>query len=142
MQCIINKLIKYRGVEQLVARRAHNPEVAGSSPVPATKMKTASKGAVFRFGSVASLCLPLWVMRPTSVARWENTARAAGGGYSEQCFPQRSNFYAEAISGAENVLINTNTTVCGYVIFQSEIQKIQFPQNDLCGRLELNSILP
>ena len=26
----------YRGVEQLVARRAHNPEVAGSSPVPAT----------------------------------------------------------------------------------------------------------
>ena len=27
----------YRGVEQLVARRAHNPKVAGSSPVPATK---------------------------------------------------------------------------------------------------------
>ena len=27
---------KYRGVEQMVARRAHNPEVAGSSPVPAT----------------------------------------------------------------------------------------------------------
>ena len=26
----------YRGVEQLVARRAHNPKVAGSSPVPAT----------------------------------------------------------------------------------------------------------
>ncbi len=25
-----------RGVEQLVARRAHNPEVAGSSPAPAT----------------------------------------------------------------------------------------------------------
>ena len=23
---------KYRGVEQMVARRAHNPEVAGSSP--------------------------------------------------------------------------------------------------------------
>ena len=29
--------IKHRGVEQLVARRAHNPKVAGSSPVPATK---------------------------------------------------------------------------------------------------------
>ena len=29
---------KYRGVEQLVARRAHNPEVAGSSPVPATML--------------------------------------------------------------------------------------------------------
>ena len=27
----------YRGVEQLVARRAHNPKVTGSSPVPATK---------------------------------------------------------------------------------------------------------
>ena len=25
----------YRGVEQLAARRAHNPEVTGSSPVPA-----------------------------------------------------------------------------------------------------------
>ena len=26
----------HRGVEQLVARRAHNPEVVGSSPAPAT----------------------------------------------------------------------------------------------------------
>ncbi len=26
----------YRGVEQLVARRAHNPKVVGSSPTPAT----------------------------------------------------------------------------------------------------------
>ena len=26
-----------RGVEQLVARRAHNPEVVGSNPSPATK---------------------------------------------------------------------------------------------------------
>ncbi len=26
----------HRGVEQLVARRAHNPKVIGSSPVPAT----------------------------------------------------------------------------------------------------------
>ena len=30
-------LYLHRGVEQLVARRAHNPKVAGSSPVPATK---------------------------------------------------------------------------------------------------------
>jgi hypothetical protein len=29
----------HRGVEQLVARRAHNPKVAGSSPAPATKTK-------------------------------------------------------------------------------------------------------
>ncbi len=27
----------YRGVEQLVARRAHNPKVVGSSPASATK---------------------------------------------------------------------------------------------------------
>ena len=27
----------YRGVEQLVARRAHNPEVVGSSPASATR---------------------------------------------------------------------------------------------------------
>ena len=30
----------YRGVEQLAARRAHNPEVAGSSPASATRTKT------------------------------------------------------------------------------------------------------
>jgi hypothetical protein len=29
-----------RGVEQLVARRAHNPEVRGSSPLPATMKQT------------------------------------------------------------------------------------------------------
>ena len=29
---------EYRGVEQLVARRAHNPEVVGSNPSPATTM--------------------------------------------------------------------------------------------------------
>ena len=27
----------HRGIEQLAARRAHNPEVGGSSPPPATK---------------------------------------------------------------------------------------------------------
>ena len=30
---------KHRGIEQLAARRAHNPEVAGSSPAPATSFK-------------------------------------------------------------------------------------------------------
>ncbi len=29
---------QYRGVEQLVARRAHNPKVVGSSPAPATNV--------------------------------------------------------------------------------------------------------
>ena len=37
----------YRGVEQLAARRAHNPEVAGSSPAPATIAKTKSNDLVF-----------------------------------------------------------------------------------------------
>ena len=32
------KCHKYRGVEQLVACRAHNPEVAGSSPAAATTL--------------------------------------------------------------------------------------------------------
>ena len=32
----------YRGMEQLVARRAHNPKVTGSSPVPATLREDAS----------------------------------------------------------------------------------------------------
>ena len=31
--------VQYRGVEQLVARRAHNPEVGGSSPPSATNKK-------------------------------------------------------------------------------------------------------
>ena len=30
-------LVLHRGVEQLAARRAHNPKVEGSSPSPATK---------------------------------------------------------------------------------------------------------
>ena len=32
--------VRYRGVEQLVARRAHNPKVVGSSPASATKSVT------------------------------------------------------------------------------------------------------
>ena len=44
-ECIIIKhslrgVVKYRGVEQLVARRAHNPKVVGSSPSSATKSGT------------------------------------------------------------------------------------------------------
>ena len=42
--CIILHIfaVQYRGVEQLVARRAHNPEVRGSSPLPATKKEKVS----------------------------------------------------------------------------------------------------
>ena len=37
---------RYRGVEQLEARRAHNPEVVGSSPASAT-IKTTAFAVVF-----------------------------------------------------------------------------------------------
>ncbi len=49
---------KYRGVEQLVARRAHNPEAVGSSPASATR-KTAvfvKKTAVFATLIRYSIC--------------------------------------------------------------------------------------
>ena len=46
--------IKYRGVEQMVARRAHNPEVAGSSPVPATKNESSPMDCFFVFGTMCS----------------------------------------------------------------------------------------
>ena len=36
-----------RGVEQLVARWAHNPKAAGSSPAPATKEKGFRIGVPF-----------------------------------------------------------------------------------------------
>ena len=43
---------KYRGVEQLEARRAHNPEVVGSSPASAT-----IKTTVFQANTVVFLYL-------------------------------------------------------------------------------------
>ena len=45
----IEATITYRrGVEQLVARRAHNPEAEGSSPSPATmESMTVAKATVF-----------------------------------------------------------------------------------------------
>ena len=37
----------HRGVEQLVARRAHNPKVVGSSPAPATQERAIRNGCSF-----------------------------------------------------------------------------------------------
>ena len=53
----IYKLNKYRGVEQLVARRAHNPEVVGSNPSPATTKKHSPPlvGCVF-LASAEKIC--------------------------------------------------------------------------------------
>ena len=39
----------HRGVEQLVARRAHNPEVVGSSPASATTKERQSEGCLSFF---------------------------------------------------------------------------------------------
>ena len=36
----LKECTEYRGVEQLEARRAHNPEVVGSSPASATRNRT------------------------------------------------------------------------------------------------------
>ena len=41
--------VQYRGIEQLVARRAHNPEAGGSSPPPATKKRSKYCGCAFLF---------------------------------------------------------------------------------------------
>ena len=49
IRCKASHIYQYRGVEQLVARRAHNPEVAGSSPVPATK-RNSTERCCFSFG--------------------------------------------------------------------------------------------
>ena len=37
----------YRGMEQLVARRAHNPKVGGSSPPPATTADNSKELSAF-----------------------------------------------------------------------------------------------
>ena len=50
---------KYRGVEQMVARRAHNPEVAGSSPVPATNKSSLKRQVSTSFFPVSYTHLTL-----------------------------------------------------------------------------------
>ena len=50
---------QYRGVEQLEARRAHNPEVVGSSPASAT-----IKTTVFKGKTVVFLCKKFGLSNP------------------------------------------------------------------------------
>ena len=54
---------EYRGVEQLEARRAHNPEVVGSSPASATIKNTGfrKKSGVFLtfLGKMRALKMPV-----------------------------------------------------------------------------------
>ena len=57
----------YRGIEQLVARRAHNPEVVGSSPTPATIKPSdfESNQTVFSISSSKKLRLVFQPLRLT-----------------------------------------------------------------------------
>ena len=50
--------ILYSGVEQLAARQAHNLEVVGSSPTPATKKEVKKSRSFF---------LPRWILCKCSV---------------------------------------------------------------------------
>ena len=87
LQCTgTQECASYRGVEQLVARRAHNPEVVGSSPASATrKEKVIPIGMAFFF-------------YPACVASFGSTSgfpegsegSAAGGRYSDPSEWQRS----------------------------------------------------
>ena len=54
------------------ARRAHNPEVVGSSPASATRKRKPHHSVWFFFlsGLWGKSCIDLRVMRPASVARW------------------------------------------------------------------------
>ena len=72
--------MKYRGVEQLEARRAHNPEVVGSSPASATKKQLFSP---------ENSCFSnfLMVTKVTDSTTWGLFGVYASGG---QCF---SNFW-------------------------------------------------
>ncbi len=47
----------HRGIEQLVARRAHNPEVGGSSPSPATQADNCMKLSAFRLSALLEVGL-------------------------------------------------------------------------------------
>ena len=48
----VDHLTIHRGVEQLAARRAHNPEVGGSSPPPATTTGETAMFLLFSFAGV------------------------------------------------------------------------------------------
>ena len=51
----VNGTILYRGVEQLVARRAHNPEVVWFKSHPRNQKEKPSSRMVFLFGTMCSL---------------------------------------------------------------------------------------
>jgi small GTP-binding protein len=56
--------MKHRGMEQLVARWAHNPKVTGSSPVPATRRKERYSYRSFYFKIILMANIVAIVGRP------------------------------------------------------------------------------
>lgn len=48
--------VKHRGVEQLVARWAHNPKVVGSNPAPATKRGSPFGGSLIFYMLGIDMC--------------------------------------------------------------------------------------
>ena len=113
------RLSAYRGVEQLVARRAHNPEVGGSSPPSATRRMYDHAAA--------------WSYIFYAAMRLHQVAHTKSSG------PPQPTMRTEKDIGAKNP---ETWAVSGFrfAIFQSEIQKLSFPQNDLWGGLELNPL--
>ena len=73
----------HRGVEQLVARRAHNPEAGGSSPSPATKQ--AKNQSLDWFFCVYSCCL-LQSLKACSA----NGSRLCSGNDDKNCLNSSS----------------------------------------------------
>ena len=71
----------YRGVEQLVARRAHNPEVAGSNPASATKGQSlifkACRPGISGFFFIRIMIFPINFPYIVHIASFEFMTKAA-----------------------------------------------------------------
>ena len=79
----------YRGVEQLVARRAHNPEVAGSSPASATKKKDICfQQMSFFFVQTPGAGRAALLNRPAGIVRFQRVFRFSSPFRGGRSLPQ------------------------------------------------------
>ena len=100
-----------RGVEQSVARRAHNPEVVGSSPSPATIKKVAHISGRFFYAFEKSDCnntaygyehderCSLGMLRTHPVD--EEVSKKSGSGRKNRGERKPDNFFGKPQPGAE-----------------------------------------
>ena len=110
---------EYRGVEQLVARRAHNPEVVGSNPSPATTTKSADfsrKSALFvTFWPHSKVPCSATQMRCTlNIDKIKGTSAFLSladtpGITGRQLPPMRANFLAKSIIRNNNQAKSTDS---------------------------------